>query len=98
LTAGDSFDLFNFADSSLENLADDLHALTFDGAKCLDEDGDMWSCSNLGSLDLMETFSASSLDINVVASSLVTHAAPNKAVPEPPSFVPACSASPVSAC
>jgi hypothetical protein len=86
LHAGDSFDLFNFADSSLISPSDDL-PLTFDGANCLDEDGDIWSCSDLGSLDLMETISATSLDINVVARPLVTEAAANRAVPEPPSLV-----------
>ena len=84
LEAGDSFDLFNFADLSFTSPIDDyFRTLTLDGDNCLDEGGGRWSCSNLGSLGLMETISANSLYIDVVTSL----GAPEPAVPEPPSLV-----------
>jgi hypothetical protein len=70
LAAGDSFDLFNFAGLSFTSPTDDFRTLTFDGAGCVDQGGGVWSCSNLGPLELTETITGSALDINVVATPL----------------------------
>ena len=62
-------------------------ALTLDGTNYINHRGGMWDLLNLGSLDLLETISATSLYINVVSSAFVTDAAPKRDVPEPPSLV-----------
>jgi hypothetical protein len=88
LDAGDSFDLFNSAGLSFTSPTGDFRRLTLDGANCLDKGGGVWSCASLGPLVLAETISAGSLDLNVVATPLVTNAAgTNAPVPEPPSWV-----------
>ena len=93
LAAGDSFDLFNFAGLSFTSPTGDFRTLTFDGAGCADQGGGVWSCSNLGPLELSETITASALYINVVdppfaiANALAISPVASSAVPEPSTWV-----------
>jgi hypothetical protein len=68
LAAGDSFDLFNSYHLSFTSPTDDFRTLTFDGVGCADNGAGVWSCSNLGHLQLVEQLSALAVDINVVAA------------------------------
>ena len=93
LEAGDSFDLFNFAGLSFTSPTGDFRTLTFNGAGCADQGGGVWSCSNLGPLELTETITASALSINVVdaplafANALAISPVASSAVPEPSTWV-----------
>ena len=93
LEAGDSFDLFNFAGLNFTSPTGDFRTLTFDGAGCADQGGGVWSCSNLGPLELTETITASALSINVVdapfaiANALAISPVASSAVPEPSTWV-----------
>jgi hypothetical protein len=93
LMAGDSFDLFNFSGLNFTSPTGDFRTLTFDGVGCVDQGGGVWSCSNLGPLELTETITASALDINVVATPLAIADAfavspvASSAVPEPSTWV-----------
>ena len=61
MRAGDEFDLFNFAGLNFTSPTGDFRTLTFDAAGCADQGGGVWTCSNLGPLELTETITASSL-------------------------------------
>jgi hypothetical protein len=93
LEAGDSFDLFNFAGLSFTSPTDDFRTLTLDGVGCADQGGGVWSCSNLGPLELTEAITASALSINVVdppfaiANALAIRSVASSAIPEPSTWV-----------
>jgi hypothetical protein len=93
LEAGNSFDLFNFAGLSFTSPTDDFRTLTLDGVGCADQGVGVWSCSNLGPLELAETITASALSINVVdpplaiANALGIRPVASSAIPEPSTWV-----------
>ena len=93
LEAGDSFDLFNFSGLNFTSPTGDFRSLTFDGTGCADQGGGVWSCSNLGPLELTETITASALYINVVdpplaiTNALAIHPVASSAIPEPSTWV-----------